>query len=141
VRICVGRAIKESVEVDESVMTKNGNLPAGRGHCALSDETEVAGVERVSSSESLSGYEAVVSVRPILNDSMLRGRDGSDFFRILDGAELVDDTVLCRFGESGVGLDALKVSGSMCWDEERCPTCGRWNGMARALCLYYKCRV
>lgn len=50
--------MNDKVEVELRVMTKNGNfwvgVDVGRGHCAPSEETDVAGVEeeRVSSSDS-----------------------------------------------------------------------------------------
>ena len=62
-----GNAMKLRVEVDERVMTKNGNFweleEGGKGQCALKDETEVAGVDCPSSSSSESTVEDMVSVR------------------------------------------------------------------------------
>jgi hypothetical protein len=48
-RMATGKAMKESVDVEERVMTKNGNFwpadDAGSGHWLLREDTEVAGVD------------------------------------------------------------------------------------------------
>jgi hypothetical protein len=61
--------MKDNVEDADKDMTKKGNLcvaeDAGRGHCALSEETDVPGVdaeEAPSLSSSVSTIDEIVSV-------------------------------------------------------------------------------
>lgn len=128
-RIAVGRAMNWSVEVDDSVRTKKGNLvpvpsDSGRGQCAPSDDWDVAGVlsgERVESSSPIDQRESTVSLRENVADSARDGRKKPDAELVDPVMSLMTDGACC---ECPVGVVLLE------WDDVLRMDVGWWAAVS-----------
>lgn len=141
-RMNTGSAMNDRVEVDESVIVKNGNFctafDVGSGHWPPNELTEVAGVEAPSASRSSSdsGRLEMVSSRSNASDPfirleryaeaevedeapesdavvVLRRMDAGALALCEDESDKVDEVVLPRWGASGGGRDAVGERGDV----------------------------